>query len=158
MVEMFPLSCTSFIEMIDSTYELLGTATTAALRDVGKKLAESKADLEELQGPAEEVGEGVFKQNRCPFADAIEKYKGYGKSLPKSVEELADFANSHGGAWVSAFCGVHQTIRLGKDPNIIQVACKAGDGSVFYAENEYVTADEADEILKDAVCIYAVKK
>jgi hypothetical protein len=159
MAEIFPLPCFTIIPMTERTSEILGPATgVILLREVGQKLAETKADLEELQGPSEEVKKGIFVQKKCPFADVIDLYKGIGGSLPKSIKELAEFANSHGSAWVSAFCGVHQNMRLGKDPNIVQVACKAGDGSVFYAENEYVTADEADEILKDAVCIYAVKK
>lgn len=156
MVEMFPLPCIAFIDMIDSTHELLGTATTAALRDVGKKLADSKADLKKLQGDYEELRDGVYIQKKCPFADAIDLYKKNGRTLPKAIKELADFANDHGGAWVSAFCGVHQNIRTGKDPNIIQVACKAGDGTILYAENDIVSEEEANEILKDAVCIYAV--
>ncbi|MCP4231129.1 MAG: hypothetical protein GY771_13405 [bacterium] len=119
-------------------------------------MADSTADIATLQGPYEELKDGVFIQKKCPFADAINKYKEDCGDLPKAVGELAGFANSHGNAWVSAFCGIHQSLRKSKDSNIVHVACKAGDGSINFAENEFVDEKEAEEILKDAVCIYAI--
>jgi len=141
--------------MVQTTSDLLGTATSAALREAGKKVGACDAPLEELQGPSEEIKPGVFVQRRCPFADTIQLYGSQGRALPEAVRELAEFANAHGGAWVSAFCGVHQNLRLAKNPNIVQIACKAGDGTINYAPNEIVAEDEAQTILQEAVCIYA---
>jgi hypothetical protein len=155
MADIFPLPCISFIAMIQSTTDLLGTATSAALRETGKKVGNSKASLEDLQGPAEEVKPGVFVQKACPFADTIKLYTGQGRTMPESIKDLAEFANTHGGAWVSAFCGVHQNLRLAKNPNVVQIACKAGSGVINYAENERVNKADAEALLEDAVCVYA---
>jgi len=155
MAEIFPLPCISFIAMVQTTSNLLGTATSAALREAGKKVGDCEAPLEDLQGPSEEIKPGVYVQKRCPFADTIQLYVSQGRPVPEAVGELAEFANAHGGAWVSAFCGVHQNLRLAKDPNIVQIACKAGDGTINYASNEHVNEDEAKTILQEAVCIYA---
>jgi hypothetical protein len=155
MAEIFPLPCVSFVAMVQSTSDLLGTATSAALRETGKLVGDCDASLEEIQGPSEEIKPGVFVQKRCPFADAVALYAEQGRKLPPSVKELAEFANQHGGAWVSAFCGVHQNLRLTKNPGIVQIACKAGDGNVNFADNEFMTEEEAREILRNAVCIYA---
>ncbi len=154
MAEIFPLPCISFIAMIETTNDLLGTATSAALREAGKRIGASDASLEELQGPAEEVKPGIFVQKACPFGDTIKLYTGQGRSLPEAVKKLADFANAHGGAWVSAFCGVHQNLRLAKNPKTVQIACKAGSGVINHAENELVSKDDAEAMLKDAVCVY----
>ncbi len=156
MADIFPLPCITFIAMIESTNDLLGTATSAALREAGKKVGACNANLEDLQGPSEEVKPGVFIQKRCPFADTITLYTGQGRKLPAAVKELAAFANSHGGAWVSAFCGVHQNLRQAKNAKIVHVACKSGDGTVNYAPNELVKEDEANALIaKGAVCVYA---
>ncbi len=157
MAEMFPLPCISFIAMIDTTSTLLGTATSAALRDAGKKVGACDAPLEELQGPAEEVKPGIFIQKRCPFADAIKLYADQGRKIPTAVKDLAAFANAHGGAWVSAFCGVHQNLRVSKNPNTVQIACRGGDGTINYAPNDYITEDDAKNMVAaGAVCVYAV--
>jgi len=155
MADIFPLPCISFIAMIQSTTDLLGTATSAALRATGKKVGDCGASLEELQGPSEEVKPGVFVQKACPFADTIKLYAEQGRTLPGSVKDLAEFANAHGGAWVSAFCGVHQNLRLAKNPKVVQIACKAGSGAINYAENELVNKADAEALLEDAVCVYA---
>lgn len=152
------LSALSFIQMIQSTSELLGTATSAVLRDIGKKLAGSKNSLEALQGPANEIKDGVFIQKECPFGDALELYIEMYGSVPEALKKLAEYANKHGSAWVSAFCGVHQNIRKTIDEDTIHIACKARDGSIHYADNDIITEDEAREILKKAVCIYVVKE
>lgn len=157
MSENTQLPCLAFIAMIQATNDLLGKATTAVLRDVGKSLAESKASLEDLQGPAEEIKPGIFVQYECPFGDTTKKYTDQGRSMPEAVKSLAEYANSKGAAWVSAYCGVHQLLREGFNPNTAQIACKAGDGKINFAENEFMDEAEATEILKNAVCIYAIK-
>jgi len=151
------LPCLAFIAMIQGTNDLLGKATTAVLRDVGKKLAEGKASLEDLQGPSEEIKPGIFIQCECPFGETTKSYVDQGRALPEAVKSLAEYANSKGAAWVSAYCGVHQTLREAFNAGTIQIACKGGDGSINFAENEFMDEGEANEILKDAVCIYAVK-
>ncbi|MCP4231088.1 MAG: hypothetical protein GY771_13195 [bacterium] len=157
MSDISPLPSLSNMPMIDKVCDILGPATAMILlREIGQDLGGTKADLETLQGPYEEVREGVFIQRKCPFADALNQFKDDCGDLPKAIGELADFANSHGCAWVSAFCGIHQNIRATKDSNTNQVACKAGNGSIHYVENEFVSEEEAIEILKDAVCIYAI--
>ncbi len=157
MSENTQLPCLAFIAMIQGTNDLLGKATTAVLRDVGKKLAECKAPLDDLQGPSEEVKPGIFIQNECPFGETTKSYTDQGRKVPEAVKSLAEYANSKGAAWVSAYCGVHQTLREAFNAGTVQVACKGGDGSINFAENDFMEEKEAKKILKDAVCIYAVK-
>jgi hypothetical protein len=105
---MLPISFTAFIETIGSTQGLPGTVTTGGLRNVGKKLAASPT-LKKSRGPAEEIVEGVFKQDKRPFADAVVKYKGWRGTSPNSIKELAEFTDSLGGVWFGALYGVRET-------------------------------------------------
>jgi hypothetical protein len=157
MANLFPLPCVAGIEMIQQLYDLMGSATAAALRRTGAQLARATADLEELQGPSEEVKPGVFVQRRCPFADAIKVYADQGRETPASIFGIAQAANKSGGAWVSAYCGIHQSVRQTKNPKIFQIACKSGAGAVNYAPNEAVTETESKDILKSAACVYGIK-
>jgi hypothetical protein len=157
MADIFPLPCISFIAMLQKTNDLLGASTARLLNDVGKTIGEAGSDLDELQGPSEEVKPGLFVQKKCPFADTVEVYKGIGLKVPPAVAEIASAAPQYGTVWVSAYCGVHQAMRQAKNPKIFQIACKAGDGSIRYAENDVVDEAEAHELLKDAVCLYGIK-
>jgi len=157
MSENTQLPCLAFIAMIQGTDDLLGKATTAVLRDVGKKLAECKVSLDDLQGQSEEVKTGILIQHECPFGDTTKKYVDQGRKVPEAIKSLAEYANSKGAAWVSAYCGVHQTLREAFNADTVQVACKGGDGSINFSENEIMDEGEAKEILKEAVCVYAVK-
>jgi hypothetical protein len=144
--------------MIQKTNDLLGISLARVMRDVGTDLGKGGASLEDMQGPAEEVKPGVFRQSRCPFADAVEVYRGMGLDVPPAISELAAQAPQFGSVWVSAYCGIHQGLREAKDPKIFQIACKAGDGSIRYAENDVVEEAEAKELLSEAACLYAVAK
>ncbi|MGD8719390.1 MAG: hypothetical protein PVH29_11295 [Candidatus Zixiibacteriota bacterium] len=157
MADIFPLPCISFITMIQKTNDLLGTSTARLLSDVGKALGQAKSDLDELQGPSEEIKPGIFVQKKCPFADTVEVYKAIGLDVPAAISEVASQAPQFGTVWVSAYCGVHQAMRQAKNEKIFQIACKAGDGSIRYAENDAVDEAEAKELLKNAVCLYGVK-
>jgi len=143
--------------MVAHTNSLLGASTARVLSDVGKALGKASSELEVLQGPSEEVKPGVFTQKRCPFADTVKIYKEIGLEVPAAISEIAAQAPQYGTVWVSAYCGVHQAMRQAKNPNIFQIACKAGDGSIRYAENDVVDEAEAKEFLKDAACLYGVK-
>ncbi|MCP4230815.1 MAG: hypothetical protein GY771_11825 [bacterium] len=157
MSENTQLPCLAFIAAIQATNDLLGKATTAVLRDVGKKLAECNAPLDDLQGTSEEIKPGIFVQHECPFGDTTKSYTDQGRALPEAVKSLAEYANSKGAAWVSAYCGVHQTMREAFDAGTVQVACKGGDGSINHSENEVMDEGEAKKILKDVACVYAVR-
>ncbi len=146
----------ALIHLIRECYQLFDVAAVGALRAVGRDIAtDSRLSLEELEGAVEEIRPGVVGLPECPFAKAISTFSDCCGTLPGELAILADYANSQGEAWVSAFCGIHQSIRHTRlGDSYQQIGCRSGD-KVNIADQEIMSEEEARELLKKYACVYA---
>lgn len=146
----------SLIHLIKQSYQLFDVGAIGALRGVGRNIAlDSGLALDELEGEVEEIRPGVYGLPVCPFAEAISTFKTCCGQMPEEMYELAAHANKRGEAWVSAFCGIHQSIRstrIGEEYQ--QIACKSGP-KVSIADQDILTDEEARAALENYACIYA---
>lgn len=152
----YDMAQTALIHLIRQCYQLFDVGAIGALRSVGKSIAaDSKFDLDKLEGAVEEVEPGVFGLPLCPFAGAIDTFKGCCGDMPEEIYILADYANGQGEAWVSAFCGIHQSLRKAEiGDSYQQIGCRSGD-KVNIAVQEIVSNDRAEELLQNYACVYA---
>ena len=152
----YDLGQSSIIHMIRQAYIMFDIGAIGALRAVGRDIGSAATlEMEDLEGSAEEVQPGVMALPVCPFAGSIETFKNCCGDLPKELSTLAEFANNQGEAWVSAFCGIHQSLRSEKiGDSYQQIGCRSGD-KVILAEQDVMSKDEAAEILKIYACLYA---
>ena len=151
----YDLGHTSVIQMIKAAYQLFDVGAIGLLRMAGAQVAENPLSIEDVEGATSEVQDGVFALPECPFAESIATYKACCGPLPEEIAILADHANQQGEAWVSAFCGIHQSFRRARlGDSYQQIACRSGD-KVSIADQDVLSEDEAQHILETSACVYA---
>ena len=146
----------ALVQLIRASHNLFDMAAIGALREVGRNMAaSSKLDLAELEGAVEEIRSGIMGLPDCPFAETISTYKDCCGGLPEEIALLADFANNQGGAWVSAFCGIHQSLRKARiGDSYQQIGCRSGK-KISFANQDIMSEDEAKEALQTYACVYS---
>lgn len=152
----FDLGQASLIHMIRASQRMFDVAAIGTLREVGRAFgAESKLELSELEGQVEPIRDQIVGLPVCPFQAAIDTFRECCGDLPEEVRTLAQYANSQGEAWVSAFCGIHQAMRRQRiGESYQQVACRSGK-NVAIADQTIVPENEARELLNKYACLYA---
>lgn len=151
----YDLGRTSLVHIVKAASQFFDEGAVILLRMAGQEVAAGPASLEEVEGTIDEIREGIYALPKCPFAETIASYKAYHSSLPEEMYSLADYANRQGLAWVSAFCGIHQSFRRARfGDSYQQIACRSGD-KVSIAEQDILSEDEARQILETTACIYA---
>ncbi|KAA3643510.1 MAG: hypothetical protein DWQ07_23670 [Chloroflexi bacterium] len=146
----------SLVHLIREYYALFDKQAIGMLRNLGKGIADySELGIEELEGEGHEIQPGIVALAACPFTDTIESFESCCNTLPEEITILADEANELGGAWVSAFCGIHQGMRRGKvGESFQQIACKSSTGAVNIADQDLLSKEEVDELMDKYVCLY----
>lgn len=150
----YDLGHASMVRMIRAAFRLFDVGSIGLLRMAGEEIAEN-TKLEQVEKDAVEVKDGIVALPRCPFADTIETFTGCCGPLPEELYLLADHANGQGEAWVSAFCGIHQSFRKTKiGPSYHQIGCRSGN-KVVIADQDIMSEEEARKILETNACVYA---
>lgn len=151
----YDLGRASLIQMIKAAHSLFDVGSIGLLRMAGEDVAENPLSLEEVEGATSEVRDGIFALSECPFAGTIATFKDCCGPLPEEMFLLADYANKQGEAWVSAFCGIHQSFRRAKiGDSYQQIGCRGGD-KVIIADQDILSEDEARSILEKNACVFA---
>ena len=147
----------SLVELIKASYLLFDVGTVGLLRLVGEQMARNRNCSDVLEQSVSEVGDGVFVQEKCPFAGTIEVYKESCRKLPQELVILADHANQQGSAWASAFCGIHQSYRRAKfGDRYHHIACRFGNEASI-ATQEYISSKEVEDLLVENICVFIRK-
>lgn len=150
----YDLGHTGFVRIIRAAYRLFDVGAIGLLRMAGEEIAEN-TELDQVDKDLAEVQDGIFALAVCPFAGTIATYKDCCGSLPDEMFALADHANQQGEAWVSAFCGIHQSFRRAKiGDSYQQIGCRGGD-KVIIADQDILSEDEARSILEKNACVFA---
>lgn len=150
----YDLGHTSMVRMIRAAHRLFDVGSIGLLRMAGEEIAVN-TELDQVDVNAVEVQPGIIALPVCPFAGTIKNFTSCCGKLPEELYELADHANSNGEAWVSAFCGIHQSFRKTKiGDSYQQIGCRSGD-KIVIADQDLMTEEEAREVLKDKACVYA---
>jgi hypothetical protein len=147
---------TSLVQIIKAAYQFFDESSFILLRMTGQEIGESVAKIEDVDGSVEEVEDGIYALPKCPFAESIAAYKESYGALPEDLYDLAGYANKRGEAWISAFCGIHQTCRQAVIGDAYkQIACRSGE-RVKVVEQDLLSDERIEEILASNVCIYAI--
>ncbi len=147
----------SLVELIKASYLLFDVGAIGLLRLVGEQMAKDPSCTNDLEKTVNEVRNGVFVQEICPFASTLALYTNNCRKLPEELSILADHANQQGSAWVSAFCGIHQAYRRAKfGSSFRQVACRSGE-EISIADQQLIPNDEIKLQLRKNICIYTQK-
>ena len=115
--------------------------------------------------------EKLYILEKCPFSELIVAYKALAQTLPANFAEITESYNQEGlGYAVSPFCIIHQTYRRiigenvkvnGKDCTLLQLGCKAGSGTIKFAEDNLNKAsigkDTVTSKLENRACIYTIQ-
>jgi hypothetical protein len=147
----------SLVELIKASYLLFDVGAVGLLRLVGEQMAKDKNCCDVLEQTVSEVGDGMFVQEKCPFSSTIAAYNESCHGLPQELTVLADHANQQRAAWVSAFCGIHQTYRRARFGNSYHhIACRFGS-DVSIADQDYLSNKEVEDLLEKNICVFIQK-
>lgn len=151
----YDLGQAGLIQMMKAAHRLFDVGAIGLLRMAGEEVAKNPLGIEVVEGATTEVQEGIFALPECPFAKTIATYKDCCGELPEELALLADHANEGGAAWVSAFCGIHQSFRRARlGDSYQQIGCRSG-AKVSIADQEILSDDEVRSVLETTACVYA---
>lgn len=133
-----------------------------------------------IEGNTTHLGNGVFGLGLCPFGSLAQNYRNYFDKDPASFCELTEEFNAENpmakemkiglGAGVGPFCIFHQPMRSqagtqitigGKPVEIVQLACRSGNGEKAYSQTLIAEFGCDKELVEKAMdtytCCYGVK-
>jgi len=136
--------------------------------------------LSGIEGNATYLGDGLFGLEVCPFSKLSQDYQGYFNQEPTGFKELTGEFNAESaiakemkiglGAGVGPFCIFHQPMRsqagtsisvAGKGVEVIQLACKGGNGAKAFARHLIAefgcNQERVEQIMDSYTCCYGIR-